>query len=121
MTISNDNYTDTRHHFLLFSQDMAPASAGSVVDCFKKAKDPLFFPNLCVQGKMTSIIVEDLAIYCSSNYESANCGNLLGNKNQTISLYNLCLEEMFQDQDFEEAGDVGLSATSVDACNVYNP
>ena len=32
------------------SPDFRPTSAGSVTDCFKKAKEPLFFPNLCVQG-----------------------------------------------------------------------
>ena len=102
------------------SPDFRPTSAGSVTDCFKKAKEPLFFPNLCVQGKMTSMVIEDEYIYCRNNYESANCRNLLGNREQTIQLYNLCLDEMFQDQELQAAATTGMRATSYNDCDIYS-
>ena len=68
---------------------------------------------------MTSMMPETKLQFCLSNYEASKCGNLLSNKNQTISLYNLCLEEMFQDESYQEAGYTGLHANSIDQCKVY--
>ena len=68
---------------------------------------------------MTSLIIQEKYNYCVSNYEASKCFNLLQNKNQTLEFYNLCYEEMYQDEAFKEASVTGQAASDMRDCDVY--
>ena len=68
---------------------------------------------------MTSMTIQEKYSYCLANYEASKCGNLLQNKNQTLEFYNLCYEEMFQNEAYKEVGETGQAASDMTDCDVY--